>query len=178
MDDPLLTLKGRVQTADSMTEILRQWCDTHGIGHGPLRSEHAPASGELPPSPRAIDALQLRSEESTRHRGIVLMRGDVGLLEADNWYVPGRLPAEVNKVLETTDTPFGAALPGDGQTRKTLYCDTDPLPSDTAALSDSARKFGPPILTVRAIVVLGEMPVAFVEERLRPQLIGNLTGAS
>lgn len=171
MGDPLQTLKRRVQTADSMTEILRQWCDTHSIGTGPLRSQHAVTSGHLPPTACAVDALQLAPQESTRHRGIVLMRGEVGLLEADNWYVPERLPESVNTVLETTDTPFGAALPGVGQSRRTLYCGTEPLPAGATALSDSARQFGPPILTVRAIVVLGDTPVAFVEERLRPQLI-------
>jgi hypothetical protein len=32
------------------------------------------------------------------------------LSEADNWYVPSRLTAEMNSVLETTDTPFGRAI--------------------------------------------------------------------
>lgn len=175
MSTPLLRLKELSQTADSMTEILRQWCDTHSIGDGPLRSEHATGSGTLAPSSRAIDALKLGTDEATHHRGIVLMRGDVGLLEADNWYVPGRLPAEVNTALETSDIPFGAALPHEGQTRVTLYCDTDPLPDAEAATSESVATYGAPILTVRAIVVLGDTPVAFVEERLRPQLISKIS---
>src|SRR6185436_7224812 len=32
------------------------------------------------------------------------------LLEADNWYVPSRLSTEMNRLLETTDTPFGKAV--------------------------------------------------------------------
>jgi hypothetical protein len=30
--------------------------------------------------------------------------------EADNWYVPARLTSQMNRLLETTDTPFGKAV--------------------------------------------------------------------
>jgi hypothetical protein len=39
-----------------------------------------------------------------------LLCGTVVLSEADNWYVPGRLTPEMNKVLNTTNTPFGRAV--------------------------------------------------------------------
>ncbi|MGH6840879.1 MAG: hypothetical protein ACREDV_02130, partial [Methylocella sp.] len=32
------------------------------------------------------------------------------LVEADNWYVPSRVGPEINRVLTTTDTPFGRAV--------------------------------------------------------------------
>jgi hypothetical protein len=32
------------------------------------------------------------------------------LSEADNWYVPGRLTPEMNKLLDTTDSPFGVVV--------------------------------------------------------------------
>jgi len=32
------------------------------------------------------------------------------LSDADNWYVPGRLSADMNHLLETTDTPFGTVV--------------------------------------------------------------------
>ena len=32
------------------------------------------------------------------------------LSEADNWYVPGRLSPQMNHLLESTDTPFGAVV--------------------------------------------------------------------
>jgi hypothetical protein len=32
------------------------------------------------------------------------------LSEADNWYVPGRLTAEMNRLLDTTDAPFGRVV--------------------------------------------------------------------
>ena len=98
MQDPILTLKNRAQTAYSMTELLRLWCEEHQIGHGPLRADFISGSGERPPTARAISALSIGRDEPTRLRQIVLKRGDIGLLEADNWYVPGRLPDEVNDV--------------------------------------------------------------------------------
>jgi hypothetical protein len=39
-----------------------------------------------------------------------LLCGTVVLSEADNWYVPARLSPEINKQLDTTDTPFGRAV--------------------------------------------------------------------
>jgi hypothetical protein len=36
--------------------------------------------------------------------------GDVVLSEADNWYVPARLTADMNRLLETTDIPFGRVV--------------------------------------------------------------------
>jgi hypothetical protein len=68
----------------------------------------------MPPSAEAIAVLRVRSDETTRDRGIALMRGEIGLLDADNWYIPRRLPKNVNELLETTDIPFGAALPRGG----------------------------------------------------------------
>jgi hypothetical protein len=32
------------------------------------------------------------------------------LSEADNWYVPSRLTAEMNATLDTTETPFGRVV--------------------------------------------------------------------
>ena len=34
------------------------------------------------------------------------------LSEAENWYVPSRLTAQMNRLLVTTDTPFGKAVQG------------------------------------------------------------------
>jgi hypothetical protein len=39
-----------------------------------------------------------------------LQCGAVVLSEADNWYVPGRLMPDMNRLLDTSDTPFGKAV--------------------------------------------------------------------
>jgi hypothetical protein len=50
------------------------------------------------------------ASDTVRYRKVKLLCGDVVLSEADNWYVPGRLTPEINKLLDTTDTPFGKAV--------------------------------------------------------------------
>ena len=39
-----------------------------------------------------------------------LLCGTLVLSEADNWYVPGRLTPEMNRVLDSSDTPFGRVV--------------------------------------------------------------------
>lgn len=170
MHDPLLELKRRIISADSMTSSLREWCEEFGIGEGSLRSDHSADSGNVPPNRAALDALQLVAGETVRHRGITLMRGNAGLLDADNWYVPERLPAETNRLLEETDTPFGAAVPHEGQARETLFIDI--MPGLRAYLDEASRRgdVDKPVIVVRAIVTLSGVPASFVEERLRPEL--------
>ncbi|MES2118089.1 MAG: hypothetical protein V4578_23180, partial [Pseudomonadota bacterium] len=41
---------------------------------------------------------------------VQLYCGDHLLSEADNWYVPDRLSAAMNRLLDKTDTPFGKAV--------------------------------------------------------------------
>ena len=44
------------------------------------------------------------------YRHVLLSCGDIVLSDAHNWYVPGRLTAEANQLLNNTDTPFGRAV--------------------------------------------------------------------
>jgi hypothetical protein len=50
------------------------------------------------------------TNENVKYRRVQLRCGSHVLSEADNWYVPGRLTSEMNRLLETTDTPFGRAV--------------------------------------------------------------------
>lgn len=87
-----------------------------------------------------------------------------------DWYVPERLPEETNRLLEETDTPFGTAVPHEGQARETLFIDIMP---GLRAYLDEASRLGDvekPVIVVRAIVTLSGVPASFVEERLRPEL--------
>ena len=54
--------------------------------------------------------LQVRDREAVKYRRVQLQCGERVLSEAENWYVPGRLTAKMNRLLETTDTPFGRAI--------------------------------------------------------------------
>ena len=48
------------------------------------------------------------------------MCGSVVLSEADNWYVPSRLTPEMNRLLDTTDAPFGRVVQAVHFRRRTL----------------------------------------------------------
>src|SRR3979490_2278285 len=51
-----------------------------------------------------------RPDVELNYSPVQLLCGDRVLSEADNWYVPSRLTPEMNRLLETTDTPFGKAV--------------------------------------------------------------------
>ncbi|MEE8658582.1 hypothetical protein [Sorlinia euscelidii] len=57
-----------------------------------------------------LDALKLRH--------VSIKCGEIELSNAWNWYVPSRLSAEMNKLLDTTETPFGLAVKSLAFTRR------------------------------------------------------------
>jgi chorismate-pyruvate lyase len=69
----------------------------------------------MPGSPKAptsdqLTRLQVKDATEVRYRHVELRCGTHVLSDADNWYVPARLTPEMNRLLETTDTPFGRAV--------------------------------------------------------------------
>jgi hypothetical protein len=65
---------------------------------------------DKPPTPDQRRELGVTPAEPVRYRRVRLMCGALVLSEADNWYVPGRLTPEMNKLLDSTDTPFGVVV--------------------------------------------------------------------
>ena len=62
------------------------------------------------PTPEQRQRLQVKGRERVNYRRVQLRCGRQVLSEAENWYVPSRLTAGMNRLLETTDTPFGKAI--------------------------------------------------------------------
>ncbi len=48
--------------------------------------------------------------ERVVYRRVELACGERVLCEAENWYVPSRLTAEIREILANSDTPFGRAV--------------------------------------------------------------------
>lgn len=172
-------------TTFSVTAALQVWCELRGIGAGDLHSDVKPESGKLQLPDLGEGILKPRAGESVRHRAITLMRGTVPLLDADNWYLPERLPLRARVLLETTDKPFGAALDGTLQNRETFSALLPPRIMARFNGRDRVRQTllsgdpAVPVLTVRGVVTVDLVPVSFVEERLRPELIdASATAAS
>lgn len=106
----LQTLNADLLANASATLTLDRWCAAHRLAAEPVivadrvRGQDKPATAEV----RAL--LKVDAGTPVRYRRVRLRCGERVLSEADNWYLPGKLTAEMNRVLETTDTSFGRVV--------------------------------------------------------------------
>lgn len=116
----LQTLNAELLSQHSATAVLQALCDRREPGAPRIRARKA----EAPDDPRAAAAarrqLGAAANEPIRLRRVELMCGDAVLSQADNWYLPGRLTAQMNTLLQTTETPFGVVVRPLGFQRRTL----------------------------------------------------------
>jgi hypothetical protein len=106
----LQTLNADLLSHDSATLTLERWCDVHRLASPPRIVAMRVPDIDKPPTSEQRRELGITPTESVRYRRVKLMCGAVVLSEADNWYVPGRLTPEMNKLLDTTDSPFGVVV--------------------------------------------------------------------
>ncbi|MDB5740294.1 MAG: hypothetical protein JWP16_1334 [Alphaproteobacteria bacterium] len=154
--DAAARLKADLLSSNSATVVLGQWCAAAHLAASPaihaLRDHsEVPATAEI----RAL--LKAGAAEPIRYRRVKLVCGDHVLSEADNWYVPARLTPQMNTALDTSDTPFGAAVKALDFHRTTL---------DAAAVNDAHT-----ILRVRALLLTpDETPFSLVVENYTSEL--------
>jgi chorismate-pyruvate lyase len=74
------------------------------INARPIKGKNLPASTET----RRL--LDVDGNQVVGYRHVRLSCGGKVLSLAHNWYVPNRLPAEMNQALATSDTPFGKVI--------------------------------------------------------------------
>jgi len=99
---------------DSATAALEQWCGA--------KVTAAPAGGpDLAAAAQDRALLEVPDGEMLRYRHVRLSCNGEVLSEAHNWYVPARLTDEMNRQLDTTDTPFGRVVAPLGFTRKRIW---------------------------------------------------------
>jgi hypothetical protein len=104
----LETLNADLLSHDSATSTLEHWCDAQA---SPPRIVAVRVSNmDKPPSPEQRRELGVAPTDLVRYRRVKLLCGAVVLSEADNWYVPSRLTPEMNKLLDTTELPFGKVV--------------------------------------------------------------------
>jgi hypothetical protein len=106
----LQTLNADLLSHDSATLTLQRWCDVHKMASPPRIVASRVPDIDKPPTPDQRRELGVTPAEPVRYRRVRLMCGALVLSEADNWYVPGRLTPEMNKLLDSTDTPFGVVV--------------------------------------------------------------------
>ena len=113
------TLNAELLRSRSATQTLEQWCGDHRIAAEPTIVAKLIRRVEKAPTAEQRQRLQIAGAE-VKYRRVRLECGSHVLSEADNWYVPSRLTAEMNRMLETTGTPFGTVVRPLEPTRQTL----------------------------------------------------------
>jgi chorismate-pyruvate lyase len=128
----LQTLNADILASRSATRTLESWCGAHHLApEARLVAQLLPESSR-PLSDEQRRRLQLGDNGEVKYRRVQLRCGSHVLSEADNWYVPARLTPEMNRLLETTDTPFGRVVESLEPYRRTFAVKMlwAPLPAD------------------------------------------------
>ena len=156
----LETLNSELLSNNSATLTLERWCDVHHLA-SPPRLEAVRVPGvDKPVSPEQRQELHVTPTEPVRYRRVQLACGSTVLSEADNWYVPSRLTPEMNKLLDTTDTPFGRAVQTLHFQRRTLSSKLlwHPLPDgweiNAASINAAVVPMPATLLEHRAVLTL------------------------
>ncbi len=126
------TLNGALLTSHSATATLEAWCADHHMAASPRISAQRVLGADKPISAEQRGRLQVGPDEPIRYRRVRLACGDHVLSEADNWYVPSRLTPDMNRLLDSTDIPFGRVIQPLHPSRQTLAADRlwSPLPAN------------------------------------------------
>jgi hypothetical protein len=114
------TLNANILSSPSATTTLERWCRDHALAAPPRITATRVQGAERPASVEQRARLGVGEREIVKHRHVQLRCGDRVLSEADNWYVPSRLTEEMNRLLDTTETPFGRAVQPLAPYRRTL----------------------------------------------------------
>ena len=113
-------LNARLLASRSATATLEAWCGAHGMADPARLVADLQRGLDQPAPPETRARLGVGPDIRVAYRRVRLTCGDHVLSEADNWYVPERLTPEMNRSLETTDTPFGRAVQALAPTRQTV----------------------------------------------------------
>lgn len=169
----LQTLNAQLLSHPSATLTLEHWCAAHRLAPEAKIVAHR-IHGEDKPLPDGARALLgIGADEPVRYRRVALSCGDVVLSDADNWYVPARLTADMNHQLDTSEVPFGKVVQPLHFRRQTLSAELlwSPLPEgwDTGAPlpPSSSKSLAMPdhVLQHRAVLFTGDnQPFSLVVE--------------
>ena len=167
------TLNGRLLAGASATATLEKWCADHHMAQTPKIVARRVPGPERAPDPETRKRLGVAADEPVKYRHVELVCGDHVLSEANNWYVPGRLPPEANRLLESSETPFGKAIHNLHPYRRTIEARIlwAPLPEGwetTSARTDPDASTPAPryVIEHRAIVFAPDQtPLSEVDER-------------
>lgn len=162
--------------APTATEALEAWCEEYDLSTGSITAMKRVDSSPRYIDEEALDDLWLQPNEWLEPRRVLLVRGGLPLCEADNWFVPQRLPPDVRTALKTTNVPFGAAIRDLHPARRTYFVRFASFASEDSPATDFSLPVlsrSAVILEHRAMVFDGDRrPLAVVTERYLASLVG------
>jgi hypothetical protein len=140
------TLQAEILAGTSATLSLEDWCRDHRLAADPKVSAELVPGAAKPATAEQRRLLEVAPDEPIAYRRVRLGCGGLVLSVAENWYVPARLTAEMNRALALTDTPFGIVVRPLGPYRQPLSASLlwSPLPEgwETAPVAASAVPAG------------------------------------
>lgn len=105
---------------DSATAALGDWCTARQLAPQPEIRAQVLDDPPREPSEPVRQALGTSPAEPVGFRHVRLSCGNRVLSEAYNWYAAARVSPEMNRTLDTTDTPFGRVVAPLGFRRERL----------------------------------------------------------
>lgn len=127
----LQSLNADLLSHDSATLTLDRWCASHHLADPPTITAERVRDIDKPATAAQRQLLHVSPTEPLGYRRVRLHCGVHVLSEADNWYVPSRLTADMNQALEHSDVAFGRAIQALKFQRRTLSANLlwAPLPT-------------------------------------------------
>ena len=171
--DAITRFETRLNSADSASEVLRQWCADHGLAKPPIIRAVRPNDAEKPASKVTRQRLGVGRRELLRFRHVQLVCGARILSEADNWYRPSLLTQDMNRRLNESDTPFGLAVAALNFRRETVAVQwlATPAPHGAVVGVGTAPRY---LLRHTAILRTGEgSPFSLVVETYTSEILAG-----
>jgi hypothetical protein len=170
-------LSTRLIAGATATDTLLSWCEEHGLAHGPITVEVGQRFAPAVVPNEVMAALGPAASESVHYRQVQLRRGSLPQAAAENWFVPHRLAAGMDDLLQTTDVPFETVIAPLRPSRCTIAAQVRPLPTarskDQSRLNASAHRPQPTIILEQEAVILSGTGtvLALVKERFFSDLV-------
>jgi chorismate-pyruvate lyase len=138
----LQSLNADLLSHDSATLTLDRWCGAHHLADPATITAERIHDVDKVATAEQRELLHVSPTEPIGYRRVKLHCGSHVLSEADNWYVPSRLTADMNEALDHSDVAFGRAVQALKFTRHTLSAVLlwMPLPADWETRIPSATK--------------------------------------
>lgn len=103
-------LNADILASRTATASLQRWCAAHGLAADARITAQVQPGVQRAPSDEQRARLRVGRRERVGYRAVQLRCGTHVLSEAENWYVPGRLSAAMNRALANSDAPFGVVV--------------------------------------------------------------------